>query len=455
MNLLWRRITYLSFFAIFFIVSIGLLLYLQGYRYNYNKQRLERVGAIMADSLPKDARVKINNVYQTANTTSTIQPLTPESYQVEIELPRHQLWKKTLNVKPSEVTFTGQVRLWPNTQTGELIVDSQAKNIQISPNRENIIYELSGGLKTGLWLLNLNIGQPSLLSRPATSTITDLEWSPTSRHFLVAQIINNKKTWHVYNLADGTWLEVQIPDDIKPVLVHWGESDNEIFISTGAELYRQSLRNNKPELVWAERLKDWRWHDSLIFGLTYNNNKGVSVKILNLSNNKNVALENSPTFSDAVRFFEKSDDWLPLYDYDRHNLYLLHSPLTIDQPIRRLPEVTSVDWSSDYNQLLLGNNFEIWSYDIQEDRLNLVQRLSSTLSSPLYYAKEPYIIYAQGKDVYALELDNRPEQQRWLLSRHTDDVEALYLDPTGRNLTIKTKQGLWRMTLAPVKKFFE
>lgn len=455
MNLLWRRITYISFFVIFFAISFFLLFYLQGYRYNYNKKRIERVGAIMADSLPKDARIKINGEYQSTNTTSTIQPLTPDTYQVEIEYPSYQSWKKTLTVKQSEVTFTGQIRLWPNTQEGDQIVDGTIKNIQVSHNKENIIYVTSGGLNSGLWLLNLNMGQPNLISRPGSATFVDLEWSPSGRYFLASKVANSQKTWQVYNLANQSWQDVDVSDDIKPSIIHWGEDDNDLFISTGAELYRQSLSNNRPELVWSEKLKDWRWHDGLIFGLTFNNNKGITVKVLNLSNKKTIPLENSPIFSDEIKFFVSSDDWLPLYDYNRHNLYLFHSPLTIDQPIRRLPEVTSIDWSNDYNQILLGNNFEIWSYDLKEDSLDLIQRLSSNLSYPVYYAKEPYIIYAQGKDVYALEMDTRPEQQRWLLARYADDVEGLYIDPSGHNLIVKTKPGLWRITLAPIKQFFQ
>jgi len=449
MNLFWRRFVYLNFFGVFFITAFLLLFYLQGYRYNSANHRVEKTGAIMADSLPTQAHIYLNDQLYNEQTPVTIQSLTPQDYNVRLQIDGFQTWQKKLTVQGSKVTFTGQVRLWPKNYQAETITTGQINQSLLSPNKENLLYQINNGLSAGLWLLNLSSGQAALLTRPAAVSFKYLEWSPSSRQILTLQNDSSQKNWKIFNISDNSWHNLTLPSDLKPLKMHWGDSENQLYFSTDQEVYSFNVSNNSYSLIWREPVKDFRLHDGLIFALSLNNAPALSLKTLDINNLKVMLFANPPTLSTNVDFGEACDTWLPLLDQDRHTLYLLHSPLTELNPIRQLPEVTALDWYQEKNQLLLTNNFEIWNYQIKEDRLSLLLRLASPFTLSRYFNNEPYLIVASANELWAMELDTRDTQQRWLLSTFKKPIQNLYFDGSNRHIIVKTDDGLFRFIVNP------
>ncbi|MBU1038675.1 WD40 repeat domain-containing protein [Patescibacteria group bacterium] len=451
MNLFWRRFIYLGFFLIFFLAAFGLLFYLQGYRYDFTNNRLERIGALMADSLPLKADLFINDQITPHQTPVTVQSLHPQDYLVKLTRDGFQSWQKKLKVQPALVTFTGQVRLWPNQTDSQPITSGQINNALLSPNKENLLYQIPKGLNSGLWLLNLASGQTALLKRQAGLSFKNLEWSPSSRHFLTQQSNNGQLSWQIYSLSDSAWRSLNLPVDLNPKQLHWGDDEDLVFISTDNELYSFNYKNGSKKLIWREAISDFRVHDNLIFALSLRSNQSLALKALNLSNLQVVLFDDPPTLSSNLKFLpaNQPSGWLPLFDLDRHILYLLHSPLTELIPIRRLPEVNSLDWSPDGQSLLLTNNFEIWDYQITDNKLNLLLRLGSAFSLGRYFNQEPYLIVAAGQEIWALETDTRDTQQRWLLSELKNEVQDIYLDPKNKNIILLTEAGLNQLTVDP------
>lgn len=447
MNLTVRRFIYLAFFAVFFMVAAGLLLYLQGYRYNSVKHKLERTGAIMVDSEPSGVNIFLNDDKTRPKTPTTLGSLWPKNYTIRLEADGYQVWNKQLAVKPSIVTFTGKVHLWPNPAAVEAVAAGQINRTELSPDRENLLYNINSGLNAGLWIINLVTGKPTLLDRSTINNFTYLEWSPSGRQFLAGANNNGLGTWQIYNLALQTWQKLSLPTGIKIKAVHWGQGDDEIYFSTPDEVYLFDRNTNTTKLVWRERLNDFRIHDGLIFALSGNQSSSITIKLLDLSNLQIILLDQPPGLSNNLEFLPAGHDWLPLFDHDRHSLYLLHSPLDESKPIRRLPEVTTLDWSPAYERVLLTNNIEIWDYQIKEDKLNFILRLGSPFGRTRYYLKEPYLLMAIDKEIWALELDSRDIQQRWLLARYDKAIEDIFLDVNGKTLTAKTADKLYRLNL--------
>ncbi len=447
MNLTVRRFIYLAFFAIFFIVAASLLLYLQGYRYNSVKHKLERTGAIMVDSQPSGVNIFLNDVPGRHKTPTTLGSLWPQNYTIRLEADGYQVWHKQLTVKPSVVTFTGKVHLWPNPATGEVAAIGKINRTELSPDRENLLYNINSGLNAGLWIINLVSGKSTLLDRSTINSFAYLEWSPSGRQFLAAGSGNGLATWQIYNLALQNWQKLNLPTGIKIKAVHWGQSDDEVYFSTPDEVYLFDRNTNITKLIWREMLNDFRIHDGLIFALGGNQSSSVTVKLLDLSNLQIILLNQPAGLSNNLEFLPAGHDWLPLFDYDRHSLYLLHSPLSESKPIRRLPEVTTLDWSPDYDRVLLTNNIEIWDYQIKEDKLNFILRLGSPFGRTRYYLKEPYLLMAIDKEIWALELDTRDIQQRWLLARYDKTIEDIFLSVDGKTLTVQTADKLYRLNL--------
>lgn len=448
MNLTLRRTLYLSFFAVFIIVAAPLLFYLQGYRYNQDKGRIERTGALVVESIPDGATVAVNGTAQDDPTPLALQSLPDGDYDVRISRGGFQAWHKSLGVKPSRVTFTGQVRLWPQAAPGEPVAHTGPASSTVSPNGDYVAYWSSQGLAAGLWLMNLTTGIPELLARPAVGESTSLRWSPSGRAILMQQVSGAVSTFTIYNLEDKTWDTVNAPASGGAHLARWGRNDQVLYLASGDELYEYSRRDQSLQPLWQEQLQDFTWHDGLIFGLTSEQDGLLHLAIFNPATLALVPLEQPPQLVASASFLPTPGRWLPLLDNDRHMLYLLHSPLTELVPVRQLPDVLSIDWSPDGEQLLLTNNVEIWQYQVADDKLTLLERVATPLTRSLFFGPEPYLITASGKEVGALELDDRGGgRQRWVLASYSNPVTNIFLDHDQRTLTVQTDTGFWRLTL--------
>ncbi len=447
MNLVRRRLIYLSFFVVFLAAGSALLFYLQGYRYNSVKGKVQRTGGVVVNSMPVGASITLNGAGQPDVTPTSLQSLIPADYDVGVELPGFQPWRKTLNVKPSLVTFTGAIRLWPQPSTGERL--TPAVNLALaSPVGSNLLVYSPTGLNSGLWLYNLATGQGSLLSRFGGSTLVSLEWYRNGQQFLLGLKQGSLTHYQIFDLTSRAWEDVSLPSDLQPHAVHWGDDDDSLLVSSNDQLYQYSRRTGSAKLLWRVNLTDFRAHDGLIFGLTTGSGGALELRLLDLASLHNVTLPNLPTLSANVSWLQARGDWLPLFDQDRHSLYLLHSPLTEPSPLRQLPEGTSLDWSPDGERLLLTNNFEIWQYDITTDKLNLLTRVSTPLGRSRLVGSEPYALLSSGGQLWALEFDSRGQQQRWLLADYGNQIiDDLFLDPGAQSVVVKLGSGLWRLNL--------
>jgi hypothetical protein len=448
MNLNIRRIIYLSFFAVFLTAAAGLLFYVQGYRYNPVKGKVVRTGAIVVDSNPAGARITLNGAVQADQTPTSLQSLQPADYDVGVELAGFQPWHKTLAVKPSLVTFTGDIHLWPETTNGTKLLGSPIGTTALSPTGEHLLSYVPSGLNSGLWLYNLSSGQGSLLTRLGAGTITTLEWHPSGLELLLGVTTGTTTRYQTFSLTSRVWETVSWNEDITPEVVHWGDDESSLLVYADQALYQYSRRLSSLRLLWRADLIDFRAHDGMVFGLVRQGSAGPELRLLNLSSLKNVPLEDVPILSTSLKFLEARNAWLPLYDQDRHSLYLLHSPLTEPVPVRKLPEVTTIDWSPDGLRLLLTNNFELWQYDVTADTLTLALRVSTPLTQSRLVGREPYAVVASGSEVWAMEFDSRGLPQRWRLADYgKEQVQDLFLDPRGENLTVRLLSGLWRLNL--------
>lgn len=448
MTLNQRRILYSVFIALFVVVGAVLLFHIQGFRYDFQTGTVERTGAIDIVSVPTGATVRLNGKAVTKATPVTIQSLVPADYEVTITSVGTQPWQKILPVKPSLVTFTGQVRLWPQPQQGTARSVNQPVDISnLSPNRQGLLFYSSHGLTAGLWLLNLTSGQTTLLSRPSGSQPEALEWSPSGNELLVTDHTTSGYSWRTFNLSYQTWNDVSAPEDVLPTLIHWGQTDDELLMSNGQELYEFNRPANTAQLLWTAALQDFRTSDGVIFGLTKEPGQTPTLKILNPSSLQPIPLGQNLILSATVNFLPGQPKWLPLLDQDRHTLYLLHNPLTSQNPVRQLPEVTAIDWSADGQTLLLNNHFEIWQYSVEDDKLNLFQRLSTPITTARMFNDEGYLVYAQDKQLWALEFDTRGEQQKWLLATYPTAIRNIFIDPKGDSLTVELPNGYARVDL--------
>lgn len=218
MTLKTRRFLFYGLFFIFVIVGTGAVLYSSGWRFDsFNPGKspnFRKTGAIYIETEPKDALIKINNIYF-KNSSGIIQKgtlisnLPPESYKIELKKDGYLSYYKNLQVESSLVSELMDVILIPKEINKEPL-DASKKikgNEFININRdggkiilrdENQIY----------YLYNLN-DLSAAFNVSYSFNILHLAFHPFDSNKLIIEIENGLKIFDTNRLALDTVLNKQ------------------------------------------------------------------------------------------------------------------------------------------------------------------------------------------------------------------------------------------------------
>jgi hypothetical protein len=128
-----RRILPWIFTIAFIVAAPALVFYTAGYRWNPKKEKIERNGTLIVDSVPQDARLFLNGRDTAETSPITLQNVTPGKYTVSLTLDGYHPWQKRLDVYPEYVTFANNVRLWRDTNPVSFLQEP-AMILDASPN---------------------------------------------------------------------------------------------------------------------------------------------------------------------------------------------------------------------------------------------------------------------------------------------------------------------------------
>ena len=188
------------FFAII-VVTITIILYGRGYRFNLKEKEVRSTGALVATSSPLGAQVFVNGTFTTA-TNSTTQ-LAPGDYKVRIVKAGYIPWEKDIKIQP-EVVSKADAVLFPSSPSLSALTSTGVIKPQASPDGSKIIFmqnpESTPSAQApnetpaeGIWLLDLSERPLGLNRDPkqiALSTVDrnwadgELVWSPTGKQVL-------------------------------------------------------------------------------------------------------------------------------------------------------------------------------------------------------------------------------------------------------------------------------
>ena len=111
-----RTLLFIFLVIVFLFVGPSIIMYSQGYVFDFHKMKYLETGGIYVKTYPGDADVSIDDDYQ--NRTSgfsrdlLIQNLLPENHTIKIEKKGYYSWQKTLGVKEKTVSEAKYVILF-------------------------------------------------------------------------------------------------------------------------------------------------------------------------------------------------------------------------------------------------------------------------------------------------------------------------------------------------------
>lgn len=175
--------------------------YLRGFKLDTQNKGLARTGLLVIDSTPDGAQVFLDGRLTSA-TDTTITFLTPKKYNLRLTKEGYNPWEKEVEVRADLTTEIESV-LFPKTPDLRPLTYTGAVNPQISPDGSRLVYGVSIGEKSGLWVIDmtdrpLGIGGSSrqIVKNTAQLDFTKaiLLWSPESSQILAQLQLTGSKT---------------------------------------------------------------------------------------------------------------------------------------------------------------------------------------------------------------------------------------------------------------------
>lgn len=193
MSLRSRRIIYLTFILIFLLITPTIILYTAGYRYNFQKHRIQKTGILILKSRPEGAKIFLNNKLNQLTTPARIANLLPDDYLIKIEKDGFYSWQKTLPVQSRLTTFAENILLFKKTMPAQ-IVDGNIEFLSLAPNKQKLIYLQKQDTGQEIWLLDDKTSKKSLLYRSSDNQTLKPEWNRDGRQILITVRDNVLKT---------------------------------------------------------------------------------------------------------------------------------------------------------------------------------------------------------------------------------------------------------------------
>jgi WD40 repeat protein len=466
MNVGTRRIIYIFFIIVFLIIAPILILYAHGYRYNFKKFRVQKTGIIFLTSKQKDLSVYINGkLYPTALSQNlSINDLLPDEYLIRVEKEGYHSWQKKLNVYSAKTTFTNNVILLGKEPPLNL-VSGKIGWADLSPDKEKLVYLLSEEKDQELWLLNLENNKSSLFYQFTSTKSNNQEnitWAPSLKKILI-DIKNGKENNYLV-------LNVERPEEIISLgelggadlgHIKWDESsDNILYGVKKNKLYQIDLATPKIdpiidlEIGPSDNFLDYKIINRNLY---YIKTDKTSSFILNENlNDQENLLRIKLARALNYAFIEGNDKFLTILDKENQKLFLINTEFfpniafsdKSEELIDQL-EAKNALWQPGSNRLLYYNDFEIWIYDLDSNKKEIINRYSEEIEEVIWHPNYQYLAVLIGSEIKVLEISETGKNIIDLVK--LEDIKNISVDALGEKLyfigQIDKKEGLYELGL--------
>lgn len=428
MDIKIRRLIYLTFILIFAVAAPLLVLYTSGYRYNLEKGKVEQVGVLFINTLPKNAQIYLNDQLMPATRPLRLPSLRPNYYQVKVTAENYHPWQKTLEVKSRASTLAFDIVLFKD-KTPVIISEKSLKTFSLSPKNDAVILADN----QGLWLKNVTTENQKLLWQTDGQDISDPVWSKDAKNLLIKKggvffVINTNGANSVISLN-------AIKNNLKRAA--WS-SNSSVFALSGGELWEIYLEEQQVKKV-ADRVEDFSLADGNLYLTKKQENKIFLYKhnALNIFNKLTMIAE-LPAGSYQIN--ETKSNWLPLSDGEKIYLVDLSG---VKQPILTLNGASAVWGEGEKNNYLYYfDKAELWIFDPTIKKSYMLNRYENNIQNILPLPNIPYYALQQGQNIVLSEIDDRDQRQKYTVFEGRD-IKDLQIDTEGKNLYFldKLKNG--------------
>ncbi len=430
MRKLQRQILLFLSIGIFIVVAPFLVFYSMGFRFDFKKFEIAKVGMLVIESQPESVNVYLNNKFVDNGTPFKASSLTPGNYKIRVEKQNFFSWKKTLPIKSGKVNWASHVRLfYENPSLKELAKTQTFDDFKYLPENKKIFLLSNQQDKKGIFEYNLDSAKLTKIFPKKEDNIkyenvdfSDLQVSLNRRYaFFSWNDSSSLKNYMIANTEKTVFLNTVFGNEISnpswstqnDSLIYWIYKDNLYSYNADSSsipsvasasvlnyaigvdyVFMEKFENEKFVI---KRAKENDLGSDTLFVENPENIKTVDIKA-GLKNAVAFKLENNLLY--LVKQKKNSNDFLATKIFDKPKDFI---------------------WSEEENKLLYYNDVEMWFYELvnrisdvpiihSEYRINnanLIARSQIKIDHASWYPDEEHVLYNLDNRLNVIELDER------------------------------------------------
>ncbi len=450
MTLRTRRILYVSFIILFFVITPLLCLYAAGYKIDFEQKTIQKTGMLVLDSNPRGARIYINNKpqyyffkkyysyftnkdnYVYIVTPAKIKNLLPGEYKVKLKLNGYWPWEKKLKIFPGSSTFAEDINLFKNNLP-LILFDRQIDMLSISPNKKHLVAIASNTVSI------INLDSNKIISTTTSKQTPRLFWSHDGKKFIFGEFVFDD------NLKLSNSLTQIFDDNIKHL--QWDyKNNNVIYYQKQDVINKFNILSQENKIVFKQKgLIDYLIKDEKFF-LVNRQNKTTVLEIRSL---EGMVLKSIKLPLSNYTFINPKSNFINVYDKKYHILYLI-DPKSFFNPLYETINSVYLSQWIDNNKLLYATEFELWIFDCSKHKKTLLTRISQPINNIAWHPSNNYVFYSTKNTIYNIELDDREKRNITQIIK-LNKLKKMYLSEDGKDIyfyaQIGHQKGVYKLNI--------
>ncbi|MDD3887198.1 MAG: PEGA domain-containing protein [Patescibacteria group bacterium] len=455
MRKLHRQILLTLSILIFIVVAPLLVFYAMGFRFDFRKLEVTKVGMLVVESQPESVNVFLNNKFVDNGTPFKSSSLTPGNYKIKVEKQGFFAWKKTLPVKSGKVNWASHVRLfYENPSLKQLVKDQTFDDFKYIASEKKIFLLSNYQDKEGIYEYNIDSARLTKIFPEKDDAViyenaefSDLKLSLNGRYAFFSwkdksmtknyMIANSEK---VINLNTVFGYEITNPNwSMKnDSLIYWIYKDN---------LYSYNADSSSIPSVALTSVSNFAISDDYVFLEKFENEKYVLKRAKENSLGSNIFLIENPENIKIVEIkvglknavaFKLENNVLYLVKQKKNSNDFLATKI-FENPLGFV-------WSEKENKLLYYNDVEMWFYELinrasdipiihneyKINNANLIARSQTKIEKAIWYPDFEHVLYNIDKRLNVIELDERSTKNMYTFNNFM--ISDFAPDLKGENL---------------------
>lgn len=409
MNIKAKRILYIFFIALFFIINPLILLYSSGFRFNYKKFKIEKTGAMIIESSPKKAKIYVDNSLTKFSTPAKIRFLHPDIYTLNIKKDSYFDWTKDVLIQSGLTTFLKNIIL-VKKDTPRLAINGDVEWIEPIKNTSSAVYleKSSEGEILKLFDTRLNTST-ALFIFPAKNLVEKIGWSNDKNKLLLSASSAGSSSYYILSLDSRKIIKIPIKIFRSYESIKWDNLNSDYLYALKSNiLYQVNTLTLETRPIFAEKIIDYAIFGLDAYYISKENNSAFLYKktLFDNSEIQKIELPDNSNYS----LDSKNENMVEIINISNNNLYIIDTEIfqkieerNSQQYAISLGKSKNTSWANDGSQILFYNDYEIYSHNLKKDSKNIIDRSGTGINKAIFALDNNYVLYQTKQSLHLTE----------------------------------------------------